>query len=177
MHSGVFWWSTRCFIWWWNTVSNAWYYFSNKMILEGEIKDAKMSSFSSDSQHSVNINFLCIFFINDLSKHFFYNYVNKPGFSFYSTPVSHHIKWTIWSSSCDAHDPFRRKKASISGLPGKALRKQMHYFVNFLFLATQGHVMKFSAIWPHPIKYFLQHHICSKIFFSAVPPHPFKHFL
>ena len=25
-------------------VSNAWYYFSNKMILEGEIKDAKMSS-------------------------------------------------------------------------------------------------------------------------------------
>ena len=28
--------------WWWNTVSNAWYYFSNKMILEGEIGDAKM---------------------------------------------------------------------------------------------------------------------------------------
>ena len=37
-----FWRSSRCFIWWWNTVSNAWYYFSNKMILEGEIKDAKM---------------------------------------------------------------------------------------------------------------------------------------
>ena len=33
------------------TVSNAWYYFSNKMmILEGEIKDAKMTSFSSDFQ-------------------------------------------------------------------------------------------------------------------------------
>ena len=32
------------------TLSNAWYYFSNKMILEGEIKDAKMSSFSSDFQ-------------------------------------------------------------------------------------------------------------------------------
>ena len=32
------------------TVSNAWYYFSNKMILEREIKDAKMSSFSSDFQ-------------------------------------------------------------------------------------------------------------------------------
>ena len=34
------------------TVSNAWYYlyFSNEMILEGEIKDAKMSSFSSDFQ-------------------------------------------------------------------------------------------------------------------------------
>ena len=31
-----------------NTESNAWYYFSNKMILEGEIKDAKMSSVSSD---------------------------------------------------------------------------------------------------------------------------------
>ena len=37
-------------IWWLNTVSNAWYYFSNKLILEGEIKDAKMSSFSSDFQ-------------------------------------------------------------------------------------------------------------------------------
>ena len=54
-----FWWTSRCcasdfllssqcFIWWWNTVSNAWYYFSNKMILEGEIKNAKLSSFSSD---------------------------------------------------------------------------------------------------------------------------------
>ena len=30
-----FWRTSRCFIWWWNTVSNAWYYFSNKMILEG----------------------------------------------------------------------------------------------------------------------------------------------
>ena len=27
-----FWRASRCFIWWWNTVSNAWYYFSNKMI-------------------------------------------------------------------------------------------------------------------------------------------------
>ena len=61
-----FWRTSRCFIWWWNTVSNAWYYFSNKMILEGEIKDAKLSSFSSDFQmHSLNIlNFLCIFFMN-----------------------------------------------------------------------------------------------------------------
>ena len=41
---------SRCFVWWWNTVSNAWYYFSNKMIFEGEIKDAKLSSFSSDFQ-------------------------------------------------------------------------------------------------------------------------------
>ena len=40
------------------------YYFSNKMILEGEIKDAKMSSFSSDFQHPLKINFLCIFFMN-----------------------------------------------------------------------------------------------------------------
>ena len=31
-------------------VSNASYYFSNKMILEGETKDAKMNSFSSDFQ-------------------------------------------------------------------------------------------------------------------------------
>ena len=43
-------WTSRCVIWWLNTVSNAWYYFSNKLILEGEIKDAKMSSFSSDFQ-------------------------------------------------------------------------------------------------------------------------------
>ena len=32
------------------TVSNACYYFSNNMILAGEIKDANMSSFSSDFQ-------------------------------------------------------------------------------------------------------------------------------
>ena len=31
-------------------VSNAWYYVSNKIILEGEIKDAKLNSFSSDFQ-------------------------------------------------------------------------------------------------------------------------------
>ena len=34
----------------WNTVSNDRYYFSNKMILQGEIKDVKLSSFSSDFQ-------------------------------------------------------------------------------------------------------------------------------
>ena len=27
--------TSRYFIWWWNTVLNAWYYISNKMILEG----------------------------------------------------------------------------------------------------------------------------------------------
>ena len=31
-------------------LSNAWYYLSNKRILEGEIMDAKMNSFSSDFQ-------------------------------------------------------------------------------------------------------------------------------
>ena len=40
-----FWRPFRCFIWWWNTASSAWCYFSNKMILKGGIKDAKMSSF------------------------------------------------------------------------------------------------------------------------------------
>ena len=35
-----FWRTSRCFIWWWNTVSNVWYFFSNKIIFEGEIKDA-----------------------------------------------------------------------------------------------------------------------------------------
>ena len=34
------------------------------MILEGEIKDAKMSSFSSVFQTLININFLSIFVIN-----------------------------------------------------------------------------------------------------------------
>ena len=44
-----FWQTSRCFIQWWNTVLNAWYYLSNKMILEGEIKDAKTSSFCIQS--------------------------------------------------------------------------------------------------------------------------------
>ena len=56
------WRTSRCFIWWWNTVSNVWYFFSNKIIFEGEINDAKMSSFSSDIQtlikHSFPLNFL-----------------------------------------------------------------------------------------------------------------------
>ena len=45
-------------LWWWNTVSNAWYYFSNKRILKGEIMDAKMKSFSSDFQTLMYRNFL-----------------------------------------------------------------------------------------------------------------------
>ena len=59
-----FWRTSRSFIWWWNTVSNAWYYVSNKMILEGEIKDAKLRSFHLISKHSLYINFFCIFFMN-----------------------------------------------------------------------------------------------------------------
>ena len=47
-----FWRTSRCFIWLWSNVSNAWYYFSNKMILEGEIKDARMSVFQMISKHS-----------------------------------------------------------------------------------------------------------------------------
>ena len=43
-----FWQTSRCLIWWWNTLLNACYYFSNKRILEGEMKDTKMSSFSSE---------------------------------------------------------------------------------------------------------------------------------
>ena len=62
-HAVEYYWQTsRCFIWWWNTVSNAWYCFSNKMISEGEIKDTKLSSFSSDFQtlieHQVPLYFL-----------------------------------------------------------------------------------------------------------------------
>ena len=63
-----FWRTSRCFIWWWNTVSNAWYYFSNKMILEGEIKDAKMSSFSSDFQTLIKLQFP-LYFLYELLMH------------------------------------------------------------------------------------------------------------
>jgi len=60
-----FWRTSRCFIWWWNTVSNAWYYFSKKIILEGEIKDIKWAVFHLISKHSLNFNFPCIFFMNN----------------------------------------------------------------------------------------------------------------
>ena len=44
---------------------NASYYFSNKkIILEGEIKDAKTSSFIPDFQTLVNHELLCIFIMN-----------------------------------------------------------------------------------------------------------------
>ena len=47
------------------TASNAWSFLSNKMILEGEIKDVKNEQFFYlISKHSWNINFLCIFFMN-----------------------------------------------------------------------------------------------------------------
>ena len=38
--------------------------FSNKMTLEGEIKDAKIAVFHLISKHSLYINFLCISFMN-----------------------------------------------------------------------------------------------------------------
>ena len=38
-----------------NTASDAWYFFPNKIILEGEIKDAKLRSFSSDFQILIKI--------------------------------------------------------------------------------------------------------------------------
>ena len=66
-------------------MSNAWYYFSNKKILDREIKDVKMSSFSSDYQtlpiyflapakQAIDFNFLCIFFTN-------YRWVWEQGFN------------------------------------------------------------------------------------------------
>ena len=69
-----FWRTSMCFIWWWITVSNTWYYFSNELILEGEIKDAKMSSFSSDFQtlikHKISFVF-SLWIINELTKDVF----------------------------------------------------------------------------------------------------------
>ena len=56
-----FWWISRCFIWRWNTVSSAWYYFSNKMILEREIRTQKSAVFHLVSKHSLNINLLACF--------------------------------------------------------------------------------------------------------------------
>ena len=74
-----FWRTSRWLIWWWNT----WYHFSNKMILEWEIKDAKMSSFFYlISKHSLIIYFLCIFFTN---------------------------YWRVWESSIQEHAHFFRK--------------------------------------------------------------------
>ena len=65
-------WTLRCFICWWNTVSNAWYYSSNKMILQGEIKDPKMSIFSSDFQTIIKHLFPLYFFsiINEFEEEF-----------------------------------------------------------------------------------------------------------
>ena len=40
------------------TLSNAWYYFSNKMVLEEEIKVSKLSSFSSHFKTLTNISFV-----------------------------------------------------------------------------------------------------------------------
>ena len=79
------WRTSRCFFWRSNTMSNAWYYFSNKKILDREIKDVKMSSFSSDYQtlpiyflapatQAIDFNFLCIFFTN-------YRWVWEQGFN------------------------------------------------------------------------------------------------
>ena len=47
-----------------DTGSNTFYYFSNKMILEGEINDAKMGSFSSDFQALIKHLTFFIFFMN-----------------------------------------------------------------------------------------------------------------
>ena len=69
-----FWRTSRCFIWWWNTGSNVWYFFSNKITFEGEIKDAKMSSFSSDIQtlikHLISFEF-SLWIINEFEKYYF----------------------------------------------------------------------------------------------------------
>ena len=47
------------------TVSHASYYFSNEMILEGEIKNAKMNSFSSDFQ-TLNQHYFPLYFLYEL---------------------------------------------------------------------------------------------------------------
>ena len=51
----IFWRSSRVFHLVMNTASDAWYFFPNKIILEGEIKDAKLRSFSSDFQILIKI--------------------------------------------------------------------------------------------------------------------------
>ena len=59
-----FWRTSRCFFWWWKEV-NAWYYFSKKIIFVGEIKDTKMSSFSSDFQTLIK-HYFPLYFLYEL---------------------------------------------------------------------------------------------------------------
>ena len=62
-----FWRTSRCLIWWWNTLLNAWYCFSNTMILEWEIKDTNISSYLSDFQTLINLQFPLYFCMNYLT--------------------------------------------------------------------------------------------------------------
>ena len=64
--------TSRCLILWWNSVSNVWYWFSNKMILKGEIQDKKWRVFHLISKHSLNFKFLCMssWIINELKNLF-----------------------------------------------------------------------------------------------------------
>lgn len=86
--------------------------------------------------------------------------------------MSHHIKWTIWSSSCDARDPFRRKKSFYQWPSWEGSKKPNALFCQFsifsypracdkIFSRLTSSNQKFpSAVQPHLFKHF----------FSAIPP-------
>ena len=59
-----FWQISRCTRW--NTVSNACYCFPNKMILDGEIKDAKMSSFFLSDFQTLIKHWVPVYFLYEL---------------------------------------------------------------------------------------------------------------
>ena len=56
--------TSRCSFWRWNTMSNAWYYFSKKMIYQEKLRMQKWAVLHLISKHSLNMNFLSIFFMN-----------------------------------------------------------------------------------------------------------------
>ena len=118
------WRTSRCFIWWWNTVSNALYYFSNKMILEGQVKK-KISRFSSAFQtrikHWFPLYFLCELLISLRSNNQFVQL-------FYATwYLAHNVNVFILSVavayrvSRDSHVPPKRKPSNSQSWFGKVV--------------------------------------------------------
>lgn len=81
--------------------------------------------------------------------------------------MSHRIKWTIWSSSCDAHDPFRREKSFYQWPSWEGSKKPNALFCQFsIFSYSRACDEIFSRLTSSNQKFPL-----------AVQLHMFKHFL
>lgn len=83
--------------------------------------------------------------------------------------MSHHIKWTIWSSSCDAHDPFRRKKRFYQWPSWEGSKKPNALFCQFSIFS---HPRACDEIFSH-----LTSSNSDQKFPSVVQPYLFKNFL